>query len=110
MTPERLRITAHAFRRLAQRNISLSDLLKAIEIGRTIYRSHARYFFVGARDLPPDRARELDHLIGVTVVTTGNHVLTAFRNKKAIAKIRRRAKRYHGAPAPAATAHSTNTR
>jgi hypothetical protein len=98
MNNPKLRITAHAFRRLAQRNITVSDLLKAIALGRKIYRSHALYYFVGVRDLPAAQTRELEHLIGVTVVTSGNHVLTAFRNKKALAKIRRRAKRFHGAP------------
>ncbi|HKZ78463.1 MAG TPA: DUF4258 domain-containing protein, partial [Pyrinomonadaceae bacterium] len=93
MNSPKLRITAHAFRRLAQRNITVSDLLKAVALGRKIHRSHALYYFVGGRDLPKAQTSELEHLIGLTVVTSGNYVLTAFRNKTAIAKIKRRGKR-----------------
>ena len=91
---ERLRITAHAWKRCSQRSISLSDLLTALEIGRKIYRSNTCYFFVGLKDLP--NGTQLDHLVGITIICEGNEIISAWRNKNSLAKIKRRAKRYNG--------------
>lgn len=90
----KLRISAHAWKRCSQRSISLSDLLTALEIGRKIYRSNTCYFFVGVKDLP--HGTQLDHLAGITIVCEGNEIISAWRNKNSLSKIKRRAKRYNG--------------
>lgn len=88
-------ISAHCWRRLAERNISLSEMLKAMEIGRKIHRAHATFFWVGSRETR--NQRELEHLLGVTVVTEATEVVTVYRAKNAIAKLKRKPKKYYGA-------------
>lgn len=90
----KLRISAHAWKRCSQRSISLSDLLTALEIGRKLYRSNTCYLFVGVKDIP--HGTQLDHLVGLTVVCEGNEIVTAWRNKNSLSKIKRWPKRYNG--------------
>jgi hypothetical protein len=92
----KLRVSAHAWKRLSQRNLTLSDLLIAIDRGQRIYRAHACFYFLGLRNLPPGAEPELQRLVGTTVVVENNEIVTAYRNKHAATKIRRKAKRYHG--------------
>ncbi len=92
----KLRMSAHAWKRLSQRNLTLSDLLIAIDRGQRIYRAHACFYFLGLRNLPPGAEPELQRLVGTTVVVENNEIVTAYRNKHAATKIRRKAKRYHG--------------
>jgi len=89
-------MSAHAWKRLSQRNLTLSDLLIAIDRGQKIYRAHACFYFLGLRNLPADAEPELQRLVGTTVVVENNEIVTAYRNKHAAAKIKRKAKRYHG--------------
>ncbi len=93
---KKLRMSAHAWKRLAQRNLTLSDLLIAIDRGQKIYRAHACFYFLGLRNLPPGAEPELKRLVGTTVVVENNEIVTAYRNKHATSKIKRKAKRYHG--------------
>jgi len=95
---ERLRLTAHAWKRLSQRNLTLSDLLMAIKHGQRIHRAHACFYFLGLRNLPSGASSDLHRLVGTTVVVENNEIVTAYRNKRASSKIRRKAKRYHGFP------------
>lgn len=92
----KLRMSAHAWKRLSQRNLTLSDLLIAIDRGQRIYRAHACFYFLGSRNLPLGAEPELQRLVGTTVVVENNEIVTAYRNKHAAAKIRRKAKRFHG--------------
>src|SRR5438045_9220932 len=89
-------MSAHAWKRLSQMNLTLSDLLIAIDRGQKIYRAHACFYFLGLRNLPRDANPELQRLVGTTVVVENNEIVTAYRNKHAAAKIRRKAKRFHG--------------
>ena len=89
---DKLRITAHSFRRMAQRNITLSDVLTALKYGRRIHRAHAEFWFLGRRDCPKGQER----LEGLTLVVERASLSTAYRNKRAIGKVRRKRKRYHG--------------
>lgn len=95
MRDQRLHITAHAFKRLCQRNLTVTDLLIAVEFGREIHPSNTRYFFLGLRSLPQGTERDLSRLVGTTVVVEGNEIVTAYRSRTAISKIKRQ-KRYYG--------------
>lgn len=95
MTIGKYHVSAHCWRRLAQRNITLSDLIKAIQIGRKIHRAHATFFWVGLRDI--QNQRELERMVGTTIVIAGSEIVTAYRAKNAISKIKRKPKSYHGA-------------
>jgi len=92
----KLRMSAHAWKRLSQRNITLSDLLIVIDRGQRIYRAHACFYFLGLRNLPPGVDREMERLVGTTVVVENNEIVTAYRNKHAASKIKRKRKRYCG--------------
>ena len=92
----KLRMSAHAWKRLSQRNLTLSDLLITIDRGQRIYRAHACFYFLGLRNLPAGAEPELQRLVGTTVVVENNEIVTAYRNKHAASKIKRKAKRYHG--------------
>lgn len=96
MTIGKYHVSAHCWRRLAQRNISISDMVAAIEIGRKIHRAHATFFWVGVRQTRNER--ELEHLVGVTVVTENTEIVTVYRARNALGKLKRKPKKYHGAP------------
>jgi len=92
MKAERLRMTAHAWRRLAQRNLTLSDVLVALRHGRRVHRAHADFWFLAGRDLP----RGQERLEGLTVVVEEDFISTVYRNKRALAKLKRKPKRNNG--------------
>jgi hypothetical protein len=96
MKNKKLRLTAHAWRRLARRKLTLSDVLVAVQFGQRIHRAHADFYFLGRRNLPPGTEKTLDRLIGTTVVVAGNSIVTAYKNRRAIRKLKRKPKRYHG--------------
>jgi hypothetical protein len=98
MEPIKPRITAHAWRRMAQRNLTLSDVLFALKFGRRVHRAHAAFFFVGRSCLPAGEEKGWGRLVGTTVVVEDGLVVTAYRNRRALSKIRRKPKRpyYHG--------------
>jgi hypothetical protein len=92
----KLKLSAHAWRRLAQRNLTVSDIVVALRYGRRIHRASADFFFLGAKDLPSGRENELSRLVGTTIVIEDNFIVTAYRNRRALAKVKRKAKRYGG--------------
>lgn len=92
MRTEKFRMTAHAWRRLAQRNLTLSDVLIALKHGRRIHRAHADFWFLGRRDCP----QGVERLEGLTVVVEEYLISTVYRNKRAMAKVRRKPRRYRG--------------
>ena len=96
MKEKKLRISAHCWRRMAQRNLTLSDVQFALRYGRRIHRAHADFFFVGWSSLPAGSECELSRLIGTTVVVEENAIVTAYRNRRALAKIKRKPKRFSG--------------
>ncbi len=76
-----------------QRRINSDELRLVIQFGRTVYRTGMKFIFLGYRDLPARLARQYDYLIGTTVLTDGQYVITVYRNKSAIAVIKRKSKR-----------------
>jgi hypothetical protein len=96
MKYKKLRVTAHAWKQMTKRRISLSDVLIAIKLGRKIHRAHADFYFFGSRDIPAGAEKKLCKLVGMTVVVEGNRITTAYKNARAIRKLKRKPKRYNG--------------
>ncbi|HWP42362.1 MAG TPA: DUF4258 domain-containing protein [Blastocatellia bacterium] len=88
-----LHISKHAVKRMAQRNVSVPEMATVVSLGRVKHRAGATFFFLGRRDVPEGRMRELEKLIGTTVVITGNEILTVYRNRRALSSIKRKLKR-----------------
>ena len=88
-----LHISKHAEQRMAQRNICSQDIANVVQLGRIAYRAGAAFFFLGRRDVPDKRLRELEKLVGTTVVIAENEILTVYRNKRAISTIKRKPNR-----------------
>jgi hypothetical protein len=89
---KKLRMSVHCWRRMAQRNLTLSDVLVALKCGRRIHRAQADFWFLGYRDCPSG----LERLEGLTVVVERNCIKTCYRNRHAIGKLKKKPRRYHG--------------
>ena len=96
-------VSNHADRRLAQRNLSFDDVRYVFAHGRVHHAGKAMFVYLGLRDIPADDRRD-DHirrLEGTVLVLdpcTGQHLTTAYRNRrKGSRDIKRKSK--HGLPA-----------
>ena len=85
-------ISSHAKLRLAQRNLNEKDLAFVMRYGQEIHRTGASFYFLGSRDIPEDFARRQSRLAGSTIVVDERGIVTAYRNKRAIRKIKRKSK------------------
>lgn len=92
MRVSKYRISRHAARRMAQRNLSVGDVALVLRFGRKEYRTGVKFFFLGERDVPPGQERELERLMGTTVVAADECILTVYRNERALAQIKRKLK------------------
>jgi len=86
------RISRHAAKRMAQRNLSPSDVALVLRLGRKEHRTGVRFFFFGERDVPRGRDLDLRRLAGTTVVAGTEHILRVYRNERAMSRIKRKAK------------------
>jgi hypothetical protein len=92
-------ISQHADRRLAQRNLSFDDVRYVFTHGRMHHRGKALFVHLGLRDIPPDdrRSDQLRRLEGTVLVldpVTGEHLTTAYRNRRSGSRdIKRKSKR-----------------
>ena len=84
MRINKYRISRHAARRMAQRNLSVGDVALVLRFGRKEHRTGVKFFFLGER--------ELERLVGTTVVAADECILTVYRNEKALAQIKRKLK------------------
>ena len=92
MRINRYRISSHAARRMAQRNLSVGDIALVLRFGRKEHCTGVEFFFLGERDVPQGQERELERLVGTTVVAADESILTVYRNEKALARIKRKLK------------------
>lgn len=92
MRVNKYRISKHAARRMARRNLSVGDVALVLWLGHKEHRTGADFFFLGERDVPPGLERALERLVGTTVVAVGGCILTVYRNKGALSKIKRKLK------------------
>lgn len=86
-------LSPHAARRMAQRNVSLADAALVIRHGTVEYRTGVEFYFLSQRDVPTGRERELERLIGTTVLVRNGRVETVYKNRKALPNIKRKPKR-----------------
>jgi hypothetical protein len=92
-------VSAHASRRLAQRNLSDADVQYVYAHGRLHHTGKATFIHLGLRDIPLDdrrdnRWRRLEGTVLVLDSTTGCHLTTAYRNRQRGSRdIRRKLKR-----------------
>lgn len=98
----RLRISSfsrHASQRLAQRNLTWDDVHYVVQHGRQHHSGKALFVHLGKRDIPEDDLRDsaIQRLEGTVLVldpTTGEHLTTAYRNRRRGSKdIKRKSKR-----------------
>jgi hypothetical protein len=92
MRIDKYRISHHAAKRMAQRNLSVSDIALVLRLGRKEHRTGVRFFFFGERDVPRGRELDLRRLAGTTVVAADERILTVYRNERAISRIKRKPK------------------
>lgn len=97
MASSSLRISAHANKRLGQRNLSVADVEMVIRHGASMYRAGVMIYFLGRRQLQPLNDRSSDHLEGTTVLrcSTCGFVITAYRNRRNGWKYNRRKTKYN---------------
>lgn len=92
-------VSAHASRRLAQRNLTADDVQYVYAHGRLHHTGKATFVYLGLRDIPEsdrrdDRFRRLEGTVLVLDPTTGCHLTTAYRNRQRGSRdIRRKLKR-----------------
>ena len=86
-------ITTHTKRRMQHRNVTPDDLQFALEHGQIQYRAGTKFYFLGQRDIPAKLRRTHSRLAGLTVVVANGAIVTLYRNPRAHADIKRRAKR-----------------
>jgi len=83
-------ITAHAQWRMAQRNIRLADLEYVLCYGRRIHGAGGTHVFLGQWDVPAeDQAGRGGKLAGTTVVIEGNTVVTVYRNRQGLRRLKK---------------------
>ncbi|MGH2533881.1 MAG: DUF4258 domain-containing protein [Thermomicrobiales bacterium] len=92
-------VSQHAGRRLAQRNLSFDDVRYVFAHGRLHHAGKALFVHLGLRDIPSDHRREDQYrrLEGTVLVLdpgTGQHLTTAYRNRRNGSRaIKRKSKR-----------------
>jgi hypothetical protein len=92
-------VSAHASRRLAQRNLTTDDVQYVYAHGRLHHTGKATFVYLGLRDIPEadrrdDRFRRLEGTVLVLDPATGCHLTTAYRNRQRGSRdIRRKLKR-----------------
>ena len=93
MQINKYRVSKHAARRMAQRNLSAQDVELALLLGHKEYRTGAQFFFLCKRNCPRGAEKVLARLVGTVVVVEADAVIaTVYRNHHALAKIRRKSK------------------
>ncbi len=80
-------ISAHADLRLAQRNLSQDDVRYVFTHGRLYHTGKAQFVHLGLRDIPSDdrrigRLRRLEGTVLVLDPSSGQHLTTAYRNRR----------------------------
>ena len=86
-------ISRHAALRMAQRNVSPDDASLVIRYGTVEYRTGAEFYFLAEHDIPLGRERDLERLVGTTVLVERGRIRTVYRNRRALHSIRCKPKR-----------------
>ena len=94
MTINEVHFSEHAKLRLSQRNLTPDEVDLVLRFGRVTYRTGAKFYFLGKRDLPLGLEDNLSRLVGTTVIVAEDEVVTAYRDQHALSKIKRKSKHY----------------
>ena len=92
-------ISRHAGQRLAQRNLTASDVEYVFRHGRVTHTGKAIFIHLGLRDIPIEdrrhsRLRRLEGTVLVLDPRSGRHLTTAYRNRRrGYRDIKRKSKR-----------------
>ena len=95
MRPTSLYFSAHALRRLAQRNLHPEDVRLVCTFGQTEYRAGLVCYFLGRRHLPIiGKPRDYEHLVGITVLCCPHcyFVVTVYQNGHGLREHRKKSK------------------
>ncbi|MGB0385544.1 MAG: DUF4258 domain-containing protein [Ardenticatenaceae bacterium] len=89
--------TDHAEQRMAQRNLSLEDVLFVLKYGKCYHRAGAMFFYLRGKDIPKmeRKNKRLSQLEGSTVILSRDApaILTVYRNREnGLRHIKRKAK------------------
>ena len=89
--------TDHAEQRMAQRNLSLNDVLFVLKHGKCYHRAGAMFFYLRGKDIPKRKQKDkkISKLEGATVILSRNApaILTVYRNRdNGLRQIKRKAK------------------
>lgn len=93
-----LSCSTHAMHRQARRNLSDADIEFVLDYGQQMRCAGALHVFLGKRDIPADKEtqRRFGHLEGTVLVLSdtaaGLLLITAYRNREAMKRIRSKAK------------------
>lgn len=95
---QRFNLTYHATTRLAQRNLTTTDVAYVLRYGQRLHRDGVVFYFLGKRDLPAAASFGARRLEGTTVVVDPQTltIITVYRNRKALRRIKRKHKRTRG--------------
>lgn len=91
-TDRPLKLSYHAGQRMNQRRVGPNDLSIVLQYGRIVFRAGMKFIFLGKRDLPLKLGRQYDYLIGTTVLIREQDVITVYKNRNALAVIKRKSK------------------
>ncbi len=99
--------TDHAEQRMAQRNLSLDDVLFVLKYGKCYHRAGAMFFYLRGKDIPQrnQRDKRISKLEGATVILSRDApaILTVYRNRdRGLRHIKRKAKYSQSAEMPMA--------
>lgn len=94
-----IKCSAHAVQRMAQRNLTYSEIEYVCDHGRRVHRAGVVHYYLGWRDIPVGDRRDarIQELEGTTVLVGGDHsdeVVTVYRNRNGTINLRRKTKFY----------------
>lgn len=86
-------LSEHAKQRMAQRNISAKELEFVFQYGRKLYRGGVEIYFLAMRDLPEKFIKYEQRLVGTTVISHNDVIITIYRDQHALRRVKRLPKR-----------------
>lgn len=92
-----MKFTAHANKRINMRRVNKEMIEIALKYGVKIYNAGAKFVFVRKKDIPDDLPPKIAEKIeGLVLVLNpiDNTVITVYKNRNELKKIKRRTKRY----------------
>ncbi|CUS82668.1 protein of unknown function (DUF4258) [Candidatus Kryptonium thompsonii] len=92
-----MKFTAHAIKRVNMRRINKEMIDMALKYGIRVYNAGAKFVFVRKKDIPDDLpARIAEKIEGLVLVLNpvDNTVITVYKNRKELKRIKRKVKRY----------------